>query len=49
MCWEYGGSGHERSGGDVHGRALDCGHHLALEAPDETYAELYNFFKEESR
>ena len=34
---------------DVHGRALDCGHHLALEAPDEIYEELYNFFKEESR
>jgi haloacetate dehalogenase len=29
---------------DVRGRALDCGHHLALEAPDETYAELYSFF-----
>jgi haloacetate dehalogenase len=31
---------------DVRGRALDCGHHLALEAPDETYAELYGFFKD---
>jgi haloacetate dehalogenase len=30
---------------DVRGRALDCGHHLALEAPDATYAELYDFFR----
>ncbi|HEX8218570.1 MAG TPA: alpha/beta hydrolase [Chloroflexia bacterium] len=29
---------------DVRGRPLDCGHHLALEAPDETYAELHAFF-----
>jgi haloacetate dehalogenase len=29
---------------DVQGRALDCGHYLAEEAPDETYAELYAFF-----
>ncbi|MGH2542825.1 MAG: alpha/beta fold hydrolase, partial [Ardenticatenaceae bacterium] len=29
---------------DVRGRALNCGHHLAEEAPDETYAELYAFF-----
>jgi hypothetical protein len=29
---------------DLRGRALDCGHHLALEAPEETYAELYTFF-----
>lgn len=29
---------------DVRGRALDCGHHLAEEAPAETYAELYAFF-----
>jgi len=29
---------------DVRGRALDCGHFLAEEAPDETYAELYAFF-----
>ena len=29
---------------DVRGRALDCGHHLALEAPDATYAELAAFF-----
>jgi haloacetate dehalogenase len=25
---------------DVRGRALDCGHYLAEEAPDETYSEL---------
>jgi haloacetate dehalogenase len=29
---------------DVEGRALDCGHYLAEELPDETYRELYNFF-----
>jgi haloacetate dehalogenase len=29
---------------DVQGGALDSGHHLALEAPDETYAELRAFF-----
>jgi haloacetate dehalogenase len=29
---------------DVRGRALDCGHYLAEEAPDETYAELRAFF-----
>jgi haloacetate dehalogenase len=29
---------------DVRGRALDCGHYLAEEAPDETYAELAAFF-----
>ncbi|HEX8683093.1 MAG TPA: hypothetical protein VF707_12315 [Ardenticatenaceae bacterium] len=29
---------------DVRGRALDCGHYLAEEAPDETYAELHAFF-----
>lgn len=28
---------------DVRGRALDCGHFLAEEAPDETYAELAAF------
>lgn len=28
---------------DVRGRALDCGHFLAEEAPDETYAELRSF------
>ena len=29
---------------DVCGRAVDCGHFLAEEAPDETYAELSAFF-----
>jgi haloacetate dehalogenase len=29
---------------DVRGRALDCGHYLAEEAPDETAAELLAFF-----
>jgi haloacetate dehalogenase len=29
---------------DVRGRALDCGHYLAEEAPDETYSELQAFF-----
>ena len=29
---------------DVRGRALDCGHHMAEEAPDEVYAELHAFF-----
>lgn len=29
---------------DVQGRALDSGHYLAEEAPDETYAELHAFF-----
>jgi haloacetate dehalogenase len=29
---------------DVRGRALDCGHFLPEEAPDETYRELYSFF-----
>jgi haloacetate dehalogenase len=29
---------------DVRGRAVDCGHYLPEEAPDETYAELYSFF-----
>jgi len=27
----------------VHGRALDCGHFLAEERPDETAAELLAF------
>jgi haloacetate dehalogenase len=31
---------------DVRGRPLDCGHFLAEEAPDETYAELAAFFAE---
>lgn len=26
---------------DIHGRALDCGHFLAEEAPDETYSALH--------
>ena len=29
---------------DVSGRALDCGHHMPEEAPDEVYAELHAFF-----
>jgi len=29
---------------DVRGCALDCGHYLPEEAPDETYAELHRFF-----
>jgi haloacetate dehalogenase len=29
---------------DVRGRAIDCGHFLPEEAPDETYAELHSFF-----
>lgn len=29
---------------DLQGRALDCGHYLAEEAPDETCAELRDFF-----
>ncbi len=29
---------------DVQGRALDCGHYLAEEAPEETYTELHAFF-----
>lgn len=29
---------------DVRGRALDCGHYLAEEAPDEVFAELSGFF-----
>ena len=29
---------------DVQGRALDCGHFLPEEAPDETYAALNHFF-----
>jgi len=30
--------------GDVRGRALDCGHYLAEEAPEEVAAELADFF-----
>jgi len=33
-----------RWAGDVRGRAIDCGHHLAEEAPHEVYAELRAFF-----
>jgi haloacetate dehalogenase len=29
---------------DVRGRALDCGHFLPEEAPEETYAALRAFF-----
>jgi haloacetate dehalogenase len=32
--------------GDVRGRAIDCGHYLAEEAPGEVYAELRAFFAE---
>ena len=31
---------------DVRGKVLSCGHYLAEEAPDETYAELLAFFRE---
>jgi haloacetate dehalogenase len=31
---------------DVRGQALDCGHHLPEERPDETYEALYQFFAE---
>jgi haloacetate dehalogenase len=30
---------------DVRGKTLPCGHYLAEEAPDETYAELAGFFR----
>jgi haloacetate dehalogenase len=30
---------------DVQGRALDCGHYLPEEAPEETYRELDKFFR----
>ena len=30
---------------DVSGRAIESGHYLAEEAPDETYAELRAFFR----
>ena len=33
-----------RWAGDVRGRAIDCGHFLAEEAPHEVYAELRSFF-----
>ena len=32
---------------NVRGRMLPCGHYPAEQAPDETYAELYAFFKDE--
>jgi len=31
--------------GDLRGRALDCGHYLPEEAPDETFEELFDFLK----
>jgi haloacetate dehalogenase len=31
---------------EVRGRALDCGHYIPEEAPEETYAELRAFFGE---
>jgi haloacetate dehalogenase len=31
---------------DVQGRALECGHYLAEEAPDETFTELLQFFSD---
>lgn len=34
----------ERASGEVTGRALDCGHFLAEERPDETAQELMTFF-----
>jgi haloacetate dehalogenase len=37
-CWR------ERAAGPVTGRALDCGHFLAEERPDETARELLAFF-----
>jgi haloacetate dehalogenase len=33
-------------GDDVRGKVLACGHYLAEEAPDETYAELLAFFRD---
>jgi haloacetate dehalogenase len=30
----------------VRGRALECGHYLPEEAPEDTYAELRAFFGE---
>jgi haloacetate dehalogenase len=32
---------------DVQGRAIDSGHYLAEEAPEETYAALHEFFSEQ--
>lgn len=31
----------------VQGKAIDCGHYLAEEAPDETYSELHAFFAQQ--
>jgi haloacetate dehalogenase len=31
---------------DLRGEALPCGHYLAEEAPDETFAELFDFLKD---
>jgi haloacetate dehalogenase len=31
---------------DVRGRALDCGHYIPEEVPEETYAELHTFLRE---
>jgi len=31
---------------DLRGQALPCGHYLAEEAPDETFAELFDFLKD---
>ena len=31
---------------EVRGRVLECGHYIPEEAPDETYAELREFFGE---
>jgi haloacetate dehalogenase len=28
---------------DVRGHGIDCGHYIAEEAPEETYAALYDF------
>ena len=33
---------------DLRGHALDCGHHLAEEAPEETAAALHTFFRDEA-
>jgi haloacetate dehalogenase len=35
-----------RVASDVRGKPLPCGHYLAEEAPDETYAELLAFFRD---
>ena len=39
-CWR------EKTAAEVSGQALDCGHFLAEERPDETAAELLTFFNE---